>query len=111
MKRFLHAVILSFSLALNAKNVYSSDDDPLEPINRAIFGFNEVIDDAVLEPVAKGYRAITPDPVEESVTNFFNNLGEINLKQLESEMNDDVALVSIMLANNEIGIIISILEK
>ena len=72
------AVILSFSLALNAKNVYSSDDDPLEPINRAIFNFNEVIDDAVLEPVAKGYRAITPDPVEKSVSNFFNNLGEIN---------------------------------
>jgi len=72
------AVVLSFSLALNATSVYSSDDDPLEPINRAIFGFNEVIDDAVLEPVAKGYRAITPDPVEESVSNFFNNLGEIN---------------------------------
>ena len=34
-----------------------------------------------------------------------NNLGEINLKQLESEMSDEVALVSIMLANNEIGII------
>ena len=72
------AVILSLLLAFNAKNVYSSDDDPLEPINRAIFGFNEVIDDAVLEPVAKGYRAITPDPVEKSVSNFFNNLGEIN---------------------------------
>ena len=46
------AIIFPFSLALNAENVYSSDDDPLEPINRAIFGFNEVIDDAVLEPVA-----------------------------------------------------------
>ena len=34
-----------------------------------------------------------------------NNLGEINLKQLESEMSDEVALVSIMLANNEIGVI------
>ena len=34
-----------------------------------------------------------------------NNLGEINLNQLESEMSDEVALVSIMLANNEIGVI------
>ena len=34
-----------------------------------------------------------------------NDLGEINLSQLESEMSDEVALVSIMLANNEIGII------
>tara|TARA_Y100000768_G_C23969131_1_gene679543 strand:- start:896 stop:1579 length:684 start_codon:yes stop_codon:yes gene_type:complete len=57
---------------------YSSEDDPLEPLNRAVFGFNEVIDDAVLEPVAKGYKYVTPDPVEDSITNFFNNLGEIN---------------------------------
>ena len=47
------AFILSFSLAINAKNAYSSDDDPLEPINRAVFGFNEIIDDEGLEPVAK----------------------------------------------------------
>jgi len=59
-------------------NTYSSEDDPLEPINRAVFGFNEVIDNAVLEPVAKGYKYVTPDPVEDSITNFFNNLGEIN---------------------------------
>ncbi len=70
--------MLCVSLTLIPKNVYSSDDDPLEPINRAVFNFNEVIDDNVLEPVAKGYRAITPDPVEDSVSNFFNNLGEIN---------------------------------
>ena len=31
---------------------------------------NQVIDDDVLEPVAKGYRAITPDPIEDSVSNF-----------------------------------------
>lgn len=59
-------------------NGYTSDNDPLEPMNRVIFGFNEVVDDNILEPVAKGYRYVTPDPVERSVSNFFNNLGEIN---------------------------------
>ena len=44
-------------------------------MNRVIFGFNEVVDDNILEPVAEGYRFITPDPVEKSVSNFFNNLG------------------------------------
>ena len=61
-----------------SNNGYSSDNDPLEPMNRAIFGFNEIVDDNILEPVAKGYRYVTPDPVERSVSNFFNNLGEIN---------------------------------
>jgi phospholipid-binding lipoprotein MlaA len=40
-------------------------------MNRVIFNFNEVIDDTILEPVAKGYQTITPDPVEESISNFF----------------------------------------
>ena len=34
------SIVLSASLALSAKDVFSSDEDPLEPINRAIFGFN-----------------------------------------------------------------------
>ena len=56
---------------------YASDDDPLEPMNRAIFEFNEVVDDNVLKPIAKGYKYITPDPVEAGISNFFSNLGEI----------------------------------
>jgi cysteine desulfurase len=39
-----------------------------------------------------------------------NEIGEINLTQLKKEICDDVALVSIMLANNEIGIIQPIKE-
>ena len=53
------------------------DNDPLEPINRVIFEFNEIVDDNILEPVAKGYKYVTPDPVEKGVSNFFSNLGEI----------------------------------
>ena len=56
---------------------YASDDDPLEPMNRAIFEFNEVVDDNVLKPIAKGYKYITPDPVEIGISNFFSNLGEV----------------------------------
>ena len=73
------SLMLIFFLSVTLiNNVHPSDDDPLEPINRAVFGFNEVIDDAILEPVAKGYQYVTPDPIEDSVSNFFNNLGEIN---------------------------------
>ena len=67
-----------FTLLISSSISKASDDDPLEPMNRAIFGFNEVVDDIILEPVAEGYRYITPDPIEDSITNFFNNLGEIN---------------------------------
>ena len=76
-KIILSAII---ALLLNSVNIAKADenDDPLEPINRAIFEFNEVVDDNILEPVAKGYKYVTPDPVEKGISNFFSNLGEIN---------------------------------
>ena len=68
------ALILSITINASAEE----NEDPLEPINRVIFEFNEVVDDNILEPVAKGYKYVTPDPVERGVSNFFSNLGEIN---------------------------------
>lgn len=51
-------------------------DDPWEGFNRKVFAFNDVIDRYALKPAARGYRFITPDPVERGVGNFFYNLGE-----------------------------------
>ena len=47
--------------------------DPLEPINRAIFGFNNAADKIILEPAAKGYRKL-PSPIQTGIGNFLNNL-------------------------------------
>jgi phospholipid-binding lipoprotein MlaA len=65
-----------------------SKKDPWEPMNRAVFGFNESLDDYLLRPVAKGYRWIMPDPLENAVGNVFSNLNDIpvtvnNLLQLK----------------------------
>jgi phospholipid-binding lipoprotein MlaA len=48
--------------------------DPWEGFNRAMFGVHQAVDDAVLEPVARGYRAITPRPLRTGVLNFLRNL-------------------------------------
>ncbi len=48
--------------------------DPLESVNRAIFGFNNVFDMVVFEPTAKAYRFLLPSPVRDSVQNFMRNL-------------------------------------
>ncbi len=47
--------------------------DPIEPINRAIFSFNNVADRIVLEPIAKGYKKL-PSPIQSGVSNFLSNL-------------------------------------
>ncbi|MBR9903326.1 MAG: VacJ family lipoprotein [Gammaproteobacteria bacterium] len=55
----------------------AAPEDPWEGFNRKVFAFNDVLDRYALKPVAKGYRTITPDPVETGVGNFFANLGEV----------------------------------
>lgn len=51
--------------------------DPLEPMNRRIYRFNEVVDGSFLKPLATAYRNVTPDPVRTGVSNFFANLGDV----------------------------------
>ena len=51
--------------------------DPLEGFNRAVFGFNDGVDTYFLKPVTKGYRFITPDFIENRISNFFDNLLEV----------------------------------
>ncbi|MCI4440533.1 MAG: VacJ family lipoprotein [Tibeticola sp.] len=50
--------------------------DPLEPLNRSVFAFNDAVDRTVLQPVATAYTDITPRPVRTGVRNFFNNLAD-----------------------------------
>lgn len=47
--------------------------DPLEPINRGFFWFNDKLYFYVMKPVVKVYRVV-PEPARQSVSNFFSNL-------------------------------------
>jgi phospholipid-binding lipoprotein MlaA len=51
--------------------------DPLEPMNRAVYSFNDKLDTYVARPVATAYQKVTPTPVQTAVRNFFSNLGDI----------------------------------
>lgn len=50
--------------------------DPLEGSNRDVLDFNLAVDDAVIRPVAQGYRAVVPEPVRRGVRNVVNNMTE-----------------------------------
>lgn len=52
--------------------------DPLEPVNRTTDKFNRGLDKAAIKPTAKGYRVVTPDPLDKGISNFFDNLADIN---------------------------------
>jgi phospholipid-binding lipoprotein MlaA len=48
--------------------------DPWEGFNRGVFAFNETMDGFVFEPVGKVYDFITPAPIDDGISNFFNNI-------------------------------------
>ena len=72
MNRFLLILLLSFPIFGEEIN------DPFEDQNRDIFIFNEKLDEKLLKPAALTYRKVTPQFARTGVTNFFNNLEEID---------------------------------
>jgi phospholipid-binding lipoprotein MlaA len=48
--------------------------DPLEPVNRAMFAFNEPLDRDVILPGIRAYNENVPRVVRQVVSNFFNNI-------------------------------------
>ncbi len=83
---FISLVLLSFNLFGAASDQVNTEPDdfetskvedeiydPIEPINRAIFSFNNVADRVILEPIAKGYKKL-PSPVQSGLSNFLSNL-------------------------------------
>lgn len=50
--------------------------DPYEKQNRKVHAFNRSLDKAFVRPAARGYSAIIPDAIEDSIGNFAGNLGQ-----------------------------------
>lgn len=70
----LLVIFLGLILAGCATGPNANPADPLEPLNRSVYRFNDAVDQAVLKPVATTYRDVTPSLVQRGVSNFFNNL-------------------------------------
>lgn len=82
-------------------------NDPLEPLNRVFFEFNDKLYFWVLKPVKTGYSFILPAEIRECFGNFFNNLAApIRLVNniLQGRFNDAGIVLSRFLINSTIGV-------
>lgn len=68
---------LSLAVLTGCATRVANPDDPLEGYNRAMFGFNETVDKAVVRPVAQAYHDVAPLPVRSGIGNFFGNVGDV----------------------------------
>jgi phospholipid-binding lipoprotein MlaA len=55
----------------------SDPRDPYENLNRKVFLVNQVFDQVLLKPVARGYSNYAPNFIQTTVGNFFGNLADV----------------------------------
>lgn len=81
--------------------------DPLEPMNRAFFEFNDKLYFWVLKPVKQGYTAVVPWDFRFVIGNFFNNLASpvdfVNTL-LQGRFSDAGAVLGRFVINSTIGV-------
>lgn len=78
LKKLLPLAVLLLAAACSTagKEKTDANNDPLEPFNRGVFQFNQMVDRFLLRPVASGYRYITPQVVRTHIGNVSDNLFE-----------------------------------
>ncbi len=107
---FCFAAFLSVSVtgcATNSQTGTGEIYDPYENMNRAVFSFNDAVDQAVAEPVARGYRAVTPKLVRDGVRNFLRNLrSPVNVANqiLQGDIEGAAGDISRFAMNTTIGV-------
>ena len=71
------AAVMVVGLTACATGPDAHPQDPLEPWNRGVYRFNDVLDTNLVKPVAETYQEVTPDPVRKGVSNFFGNIRDV----------------------------------
>ncbi len=108
-KRLVLLLCCCIPLLGQAAEEYGNDPrDPWEGFNRAVFEFNDVADRYVAAPVARTYKKVTPDIVDQGIENVFNNVGEVkNFANdlLQGKPGDALVDFSRFLINTTVGVL------
>ena len=91
-----------------AYHAYVERNDPLEPMNRYFFEVNRGLDELVLKPAAAAYDAALPDPIQDNVRSFINNLRTpiiLANDLMQGEGDRAYITVSRFIVNTSIGIL------
>ena len=82
--------------------------DPLEPLNRAIYSFNDGFDKVIAKPAAEAYRFVLPNFVRTGVSNFFSNLNDVIVmlnSLLQGKFTQGVSDFARLFVNTTVGVL------
>jgi len=99
--------LLAAGCASSENQEAAAADDPLEPMNRYFFDFNQKLDRNAALPAATFYTATMPNPARRGIHNFLDNLGgPVNVVNdiLETQFGNAGKAAARFLVNTTIGV-------
>ena len=84
-----------------------TNNDTLEPVNRASFGLNETLDKYIIKPIAEPYAKYTPEVYRSGITNFFENLSYLNVvlhSFLQGKIGQGFSGITRFVVNSTLGV-------
>jgi len=70
--------VIGFSNSLYADDL-SQTQDPWVSVNKQVFIVNDYFDQLLLQPISSSYMLLTPAIIRRGISNFFNNVQDINI--------------------------------
>ena len=102
------AKVLIVILCLSYFSFLQSEIDPFQNLNEKTHNLNQGLDESIATPIAKAYRTVTPDFVEVGVTNFTDNIEDINIalnNLLQAKIKDGLSDILRFTINSTIGLL------
>ena len=100
--------VLIIFLFLSYFSVLLSEIDPFQNLNEKTHNLNQSLDESIATPIAKIYRKVTPDFVEVGVTNFTDNIEDVNIalnNLLQGKIKDGFSDIFRFTINSTIGVL------
>mgnify|MGYP001216753392 FL=1 len=100
--------ILIIILSLSFFSFIQSEVDPFQNLNEKTHNLNQSLDKSIATPIAKVYRKVTPDFLEVGVTNFTDNIEDINIalnNLLQAKIKDGLSDILRFTINSTIGLL------
>ena len=103
----MHKALIVF-LSLTYLSVALSEVDPFQDLNEKTHKLNQSLDESIATPIAKAYRNVTPDFVEVGVTNFTDNIEDVNIalnNLLQGKIKEGFSDIFRFTLNSTIGVL------
>ena len=95
-------------LSLIYLSVALSEVDPFQDLNEKTHKLNQSLDESIATPIAQVYRNVTPDFVEVGVTNFTDNIEDVNIalnNLLQGKIKEGFSDIFRFTLNSTIGVL------